>query len=42
MGADVVNDLVATLASMEMSLAEMGHVFDPGKAVGAMMKVFAK
>lgn len=42
MGADVINDLVATLASMEMSLTEMGHVSDPGKAVGAMMKVFAK
>ena len=42
MGSDTVNDLVATLASMEMSLAEMGHVSDPGKAVGAMMKVFAK
>jgi aspartate aminotransferase-like enzyme len=42
MGCDMVNDLVATLASMEMSLTEMGHISDPGKAVGAMMKVFAK
>ncbi|MFH0849514.1 MAG: alanine--glyoxylate aminotransferase family protein [Candidatus Bathyarchaeota archaeon] len=42
MGSDMVNDLVATLASMEMSLTEMGHISDPGKAVGAMMKVFAQ
>lgn len=42
MGSDTVNDLVATMASMEMSLTEMGHISDPGKAVGAMMKVFAK
>jgi aspartate aminotransferase-like enzyme len=42
MGSDTVNDLVATLASIEMSLTEMGHISDPGKAVGAMMKAFAK
>ncbi|MCW4050207.1 MAG: alanine--glyoxylate aminotransferase family protein [Candidatus Bathyarchaeota archaeon] len=42
MGNDTKNDLVATLGAMEMSLAEMGHVDDPGKAVGAMMKVFIK
>lgn len=40
MGSDTVNDLVATLGAMEMSLAEMGHIDEPGKAVGAMMKVF--
>ncbi|MGW8179272.1 MAG: aminotransferase, partial [bacterium] len=42
MGNDTMNDLVATMASMESALAEMGHVDDPGKAVGAMMKVFIK
>ncbi len=42
MGNDTMNDLVATLGAMEMSLAEMGHVDDLGKAVGAMMKIFAK
>jgi aspartate aminotransferase-like enzyme len=42
MGTDTINDLVATLASMEMSLTEMGHISEPGKAVGSMMKVFAK
>lgn len=40
MGNDTMNDLVATLAAMEMSLAEMGHVDDPGIAVGELMKVF--
>ncbi|MBN2335493.1 alanine--glyoxylate aminotransferase family protein [Candidatus Bathyarchaeota archaeon] len=42
MGNDTVNDLVATMGAMEMSLAEQGYVDDLGKAVGAMMKVFAK
>jgi len=42
MGNDTKNDLVATMAAMESALAEMGHVDDPGKAVGAMMKVFIK
>ena len=42
MGSDTMNDLVATLGAMEMSLAEMGHVDELGKAVGAMMKVFTK
>jgi aspartate aminotransferase-like enzyme len=42
MGNDTMNDLVATLGSMEMSLAEMGHVDKLGKAVGAMMKIFTK
>jgi aspartate aminotransferase-like enzyme len=42
MGNDTMNDLVATLGAMEMSLAEMGHVDELGKAVGAMMKVFTK
>jgi len=30
------------MAAMESALAEMGNVDDPGKAVGAMMKVFIK
>jgi len=42
MGNDTINDLVATLASMECSLAEMGLHDDLGKAVGAMMKVFTR
>ncbi len=42
MGNDTMNDLVATLGAMEMSLAEMGYLDDLGKAVGAMMKIFAK
>ena len=42
MGNDTMNDLIATLGAMEMSLAEMGHVDELGKAVGAMMKVFTK
>ncbi len=42
MGNDTKNDLVATMAAMEGALAEMGHVDDPGKAVGEMMKVFIK
>jgi aspartate aminotransferase-like enzyme len=40
MGNDTMNDLVATLGAMEMALAEMGHIDDPGKAVGEMMKIF--
>ena len=42
MGNDTMNDLIATMAAMESALAEMGHVDEPGKAVGAMMKVFIK
>jgi aspartate aminotransferase-like enzyme len=42
MGNDTMNDLIATMAAMESALAEMGHIDDPGKAVGAMMKVFIK
>jgi aspartate aminotransferase-like enzyme len=42
MGNDTMNDLVATLGAMEMSLAEMGHVDELGKAVGAMMKIFTR
>ena len=42
MGNNTMNDLVATLGAMEMSLAEMGHVDELGKAVGAMMKIFTK
>jgi aspartate aminotransferase-like enzyme len=40
MGNDTVNDLIATMAAMESALTEMEYVDDPGKAVGAMMKVF--
>jgi aspartate aminotransferase-like enzyme len=40
MGNDTVNDLIATMAAMESALTEIGYVDDPGKAVGAMMKVF--
>jgi aspartate aminotransferase-like enzyme len=40
MGNDTMNDLVATLGAMEMALTEMGHVEEPGKALGEMMKVF--
>jgi aspartate aminotransferase-like enzyme len=42
MGNDTKNDLIATMAAMESSLTEMGFIDDPGKAVGAMMKVFIK
>ena len=42
MGNDTKNDLIATMSAMESALAEMGHVDDPGKAVGEMMKVFIK
>ena len=42
MGNDTMNDLIATMAAMESALTEMGHVDEPGKAVGAMMKVFIK
>jgi aspartate aminotransferase-like enzyme len=42
MGNNTMNDLVATMAAMESALTEMGQVTDPGKAVGAMMKVFIK
>jgi aspartate aminotransferase-like enzyme len=40
MGNDTKNDLIATMAAMESSLTEMGYISEPGKAVGAMMKVF--
>jgi aspartate aminotransferase-like enzyme len=42
MGSDTINDVIATLAAMEMSLTEMGVVDSPGKAVGEAMKVFVK
>jgi aspartate aminotransferase-like enzyme len=42
MGSDTVNDVIATIAAMEMSLAEMGVVDSPGEAVGEAMKVFVK
>jgi aspartate aminotransferase-like enzyme len=41
MGSATVNDIVATLAAMEMSLTEMGIVDAPGEAVGEAMKIFA-
>ncbi|MBD3206699.1 aminotransferase class V-fold PLP-dependent enzyme [Candidatus Bathyarchaeota archaeon] len=40
MGNDTMNDLVSTLGAMEMALAEMGHIDEPGKAVGELMKIF--
>jgi aspartate aminotransferase-like enzyme len=42
MGSDMVNDITATLAAMEMSLHQLGYVKEPGAGVGAAMKVFAK
>jgi aspartate aminotransferase-like enzyme len=42
MGNDTKNDLIATMAAMESALTEMGHIDDPGRAVGEMMKVFIK
>ena len=42
MGSDMVNDLTATLSSIEMALHELGHLKEPGVGVGAAMKVFAK
>jgi aspartate aminotransferase-like enzyme len=42
MGSHTINDVVATLAAMEMSLTEMGVVDSPGKAIGEAMKVFVK
>ncbi len=40
MGNNTKNDLIATLSAMEGALAEMGHIDDPGKGVGEMLKVF--
>jgi len=40
MGNDTMNDLIATMAAMESALVEMGHIEEPGKAVGSMMKTF--
>jgi len=42
MGSDMVNDLTATLSSIEMALHELGHLKEPGAGIGAAMKVFAK
>jgi aspartate aminotransferase-like enzyme len=42
MGSDMVNDLTATLSSIEMALHELGHLKEPGEGIGAAMKVFAK
>ena len=42
MGGDMVNDLTATLSAMEMALYQLGFVKEPGRGVGAAMKVFAK
>ena len=41
MGSDMVNDITATLAAMEMALHQLGYVKVPGEGVGAAMKVFA-
>jgi serine---pyruvate transaminase len=42
MGSDMVNDITATLAAMEMALHQLGYVKEPGAGVGAAMKVFAE
>lgn len=42
MGSDMVNDITATLAAMEMSLHQLGAIKEPGAGIGAAMKVFAK
>jgi aspartate aminotransferase-like enzyme len=42
MGSDTINDVISTIAAMEMSLTEMGKHDQPGKAVGEAMKVFIK
>ena len=42
MGSDTSNDVIATIAAMEMALAEMGHHDDVGAGMGAAMKPFIK
>jgi aspartate aminotransferase-like enzyme len=42
MGSDTINDIVATLAAMEMALTEMGVVGEPGEGVAEAMKVFSR
>ena len=42
MGSDTSNDVIATIAAMEMALAEMGHHTDVGAGIGAAMKPFIK
>lgn len=42
MGSDTINDVIATIAAMEMALSEMGIVDTPGNAVGKAMKEFIK
>jgi alanine-glyoxylate transaminase/serine-glyoxylate transaminase/serine-pyruvate transaminase len=42
MGSDTINDVVATLAAMEMALLEMGEVEEPGKGLAEAINVFAK
>jgi aspartate aminotransferase-like enzyme len=40
MGSDTSNDVIATIAAIEMALAEMGHHDDVGAGMGAAMKPF--
>ncbi len=42
MGSDTINDVVATLAAMEMALLEMGEIEEPGKGLAEAINVFAK
>ena len=42
MGSDTINDVIATIAAMEMALSEMGIIDTPGNAVGKAMKEFIK
>ena len=42
MGSDTINDVIATLAAMEMALLEMGEIKEPGKGLAEAINVFAK
>lgn len=42
MGSDTINDVIATLAAMEMALLEMGELKEAGKGVAEAMNVFYK
>jgi aspartate aminotransferase-like enzyme len=42
MGSDTTNDVVATLAAMEMALTEVGYLKGPGAGLAAAMKVIVK
>jgi len=42
MGSDTTNDVVATLAAMEMALTEVGYLKEPGAGLAAAMGVIVK